>query len=591
MKKLFVILYCTTALYGHNNEIIKRSYDALSIGISGISSEQKAVVKKIVRELQTESMNSLDGLDGAISSQSMLSLYMMPHVQPMATIKTAVASLLYYSYAHAMLEELLVLYDKNHEAIRYWKSYLFAQRHSWSQQMFSKVFGTKKAGAYIEKNIAILQRQEQAIAHYIGTIRQALSSLYAVQEHQKIEAQLLMTLHIQLMFLHVDQTCDDPSALISYMKTMVVESMAWLKKQKALAARADIPSHFMRHKLAYAAGGLMVASSIYAVVKYKQQIINGFAAAKEQSQVLYQDHIKQPCLDFYDALTQKRQVDFQKFKTISDKEIDKGLNFFRNNVSTTKSMIAASITDEGLQAVGYEKTEDPIVRAQQLQELCSINSPLDSDTAVAQFRKIETALKVSLPTRWGKHFKLDLDRRVDQALMDLRLEFIKFNMNFVAAGEEMIPVLMDRLKTTEHNINVALTEAKLLDEKLNLVIQVAALFPAYILGSGLFKTLRYGYYSLFKKHFTYGPIKDLLRELEDLLIVSINKLVDPETEGRIYYLTEKIQSYQYELSEKDQMLLQDDMATLQSTELSFRQKLYVVQRMHTSYLFLQQGIA
>ena len=590
MKKLLGLLFCTIAVvFADTDAIIKRSHDLVHADFVQLAPEYKDAIKKIMHDVQIDM--SLDALDDCLSDTPVLSLYMMPHTQQNAAIKSAVMSRIYAVYGMSMLKELLQLYDKNHEALQYWKLYVFTKEHARFAWLRNKFFSSKNSQLAVQKNLTQLKKQEQELAHCIGTIRQALGALSEAQDGQALQAQLLMAVHIQLMMLQIDQACDEPSSLLFYTKLMVDSSLVWLKKQEHILEKVKAPSHLSRYKVGYILGSVALATTVYMALQYKKEISESIDVAYAQAKNLYQEHIKQPWLDFYDALTQKRQVDFQKFKTISDREIDKGLNFFRNNVSTTKSMIAASITDEGLQAVGYEKTEDPMVRAQQLQELCSINLPLDSDTAVAQFRKIETALKVSLPTRWGKHFKLDLDRRVDQALMDLRLEFIKFNMNFVAAGEEMIPVLMDRLKTTEHNINVALTEAKLLDEKLNLVIQVAALFPASLVGMGLFKGLRYGYYSLFKKHFTYGPIKDLLRELEDLLIVSINKLVDPQVEGRIYYLTEKIQSYQYELSQKDQMLLQDDMKTLQSTQLSFRQKLYVVQRMHTSYLFLQQGVA
>jgi len=115
-------------------------------------------------------------------------------------------------------------------------------------------------------------------------------------------------------------------------------------------------------------------------------------------------------------------------------------------------------------------------------------------------------------------------------------------------------------------------------QDLHVILGLTALIPMLtVVGGSLFasKTM---YNSV-----AYQPIRTLVHRLEMLLNESIYKSIVFDREGHLYFLTEQLKLNVGVLTNREQKLIDADIAALQSYNLDYAQKFNVVQRMYRTY--------
>ena len=115
-------------------------------------------------------------------------------------------------------------------------------------------------------------------------------------------------------------------------------------------------------------------------------------------------------------------------------------------------------------------------------------------------------------------------------------------------------------------------------QDLHVILGLTALIPMLtVIGGSLFasKTM---YNSV-----AYQPIRTLVHRLEVLLNESLYESVVFDREGYLYFLTEQLKLNIGVLTNREQKLIDADIAALQSYDLDYTQKFNVVQRMYRTY--------
>jgi len=509
--------------------------------------------------------DSLQDVYDLLQSKKFISFFLLDTSINMKDIKFALGAKIYLYCLDCCEKKMLHKSLKNYDSLDYWEHELFYENRDWLHKNITRWGNTKNYKKKIQQNIIHLESISKQTTYFLGLIRHNKQILFESFNKDVFEKHLMMAVRLQNIYLNDFQDCDYEVCEIYSILTATIQQFFHFSADLSVQYIECQPSqNFERNFTVYAsiASGLCACAVAYYVYKDEVDVFSN--SAYNIGLNLWDDKVKEPVKKIFNTLSGTKNeplLDTAREEEILYKLYEQG--DLASDPRDHNISLGQVIVDDGAQIV-----TDVVIRAT---EKIDIWSWFGYEKPVVEQKSIVLQHGQQGHQNMFASQQKELRCRVDQK------DAVILSHAHKNAGD-ILPAMLRSGFNFGVNVQNVIND---LHEEHRLTLGLAALLPAIVVVAGTVSATKKAYYSA-----SYQSIRRIIRDLEMLLNDSIVKPISFDRDGKLYFLTELLKSKCNILTLKESKIMEDDIAELQSKNLTYLQKFNTVQRMYHTYACL-----
>ena len=508
---------------------------------------------------------SLQAVHDLLQSKKFVSFFLLDSSTTTKEVKFALGVKIYLYCLDCCQVKMLHKSLKNYDSLDYWQHELFYENRGLLDKNITRWVHDESYKKEIRSNIAQLESISEQTASFLGLVRHNKQILSQAAHREDFEESLITAMNLQ--DAHLDNVaCDysdyDVCDMYGVLITTIQQFHGLSAHLSAQYIECQPPQHFERNWAAYSSAAAGVCACAVAYYIYKDDVDACADATYKAGTALWDDKVIKPVKKIMNILSgtnKEHLLDTTREAGILDELYRQGdqASPLGSEVSTGGALAGNSIQLAG-QATSH-------VVGQAIQGFWSMlgyDTPSTEQESVAQNAAAASNSQQALRARVDQKDAITLSHPVKNI-------------------GEVLPAGMRTGLNFGVNIQNAINDFY---EEHQLTLGVAALLPVVAVAAGTLSATNRAYNSI-----SHQPIRRIIRDLEIFLNDSVLKPISFEREGKLYFLTDLLKKKCGVLTMKEYKLMEEDIAELQSKNLTYLQKFNIVQRMYHTYAFLLPG--
>ncbi len=537
--------------------------------IKAITNESLLDVVAISQQVNNsiDTQITLQAVYELLQSKKFISFFLLDSSVITHEIKFALGAKIYLYCLDCCERKMLHKSLKNYDSLDYWQHEQFYESRDLLHKNIIRLVNDDSYKKEIQNNITHLEQIIEQTTSFLGLIRYNKQMLLQAVNREVFEKNLMMAVRLQDIQLNNVERDYDVCDIYGVLITAIEQFHSLSAHLSAQYIECQPPQYFERNWVACTLTAAGIGACAVAYYIYKDDVDTCADLACKAGSALWQDKVKSPLKKIINTLSGAQNEPF--LDSTRDKNIlenlyrqgDQAPNPLGSDVTT-----GAALADNSLQLAGQAANHVALQAINSFWSLFGYENQAQEEKSQAQVEPINQ--------KNDQNISPDQKRFVDEKD---GIILAHINKNVGQAPQAFLRSIFGSIVEGKQAVNE-------LYEEHQLMLGVAALFPVMAIAVGAVSATNRAYHAA-----SYQYVRRVIRDLEIFLNDSVVKPISFDREGKLYFLTELLKKKCDVLTMNEHKLMEEDIAELQSKNLTYLQKFNIVQRMYHTYAFLLPG--